>query len=106
MPSSKKLKNQLLQMWNENPYCHWCGRLTTLDGRSEQKILPETATLDHLYSRFDPRRKEINRSMEKRRLLACYECNQQRCHDEMAASNAEKARRQRLAALGIQTIFE
>jgi hypothetical protein len=106
MPGSGKLKKQLLKMWNENPHCHWCGRMTTLEGRDENKLNPETATLDHLYSRLDPRRKEVNRTMEKRRLLACYECNQRRCHEEITASNTEKERRRILSALGIQTTFE
>ena len=106
MPSSSKLKKQLLKMWNEDPHCHWCGRLTTLKGRNEPKLLPETATLDHLYSRLDPRRKAVNRTMEKRRLLACYGCNQRRSHEETTASNAEKERRRILSALGIQCTFE
>jgi len=103
MPGSVKLKKQLLQMWSENPHCHWCGRTTTLDGRNENKLTAETATLDHLYSRLDPRRKEINKTMEKRRLLACYECNQRRCHEAVAASNAEKERRRKLSALDFQS---
>ena len=93
-------------MWKENPHCHWCGKPTTLTGSTEQKITPETATLDHLYSRLDPRRREVNRSMEKRRLLACYECNQRRCRESVAESNAEKERRRGLAASGIQNTFD
>jgi hypothetical protein len=106
MPGGAKLRKQLLKMWNENPHCHWCGKLTTIDGRKENKQTAETATLDHLYSRLDPRRREVNRTMEKRRLLACYECNQRRCREEMNAVRAERERRRILSALGIQTIFE
>lgn len=106
MPSTAKLQRQLLLMWNDNPHCHWCGRLTTLKGRAEQRLTPETATLDHLYSRFDARRKEVNRTTEKRRLLACYECNQRRCREAVAASNTEKEKRRRLSAQGIQFVFD
>ena len=80
--------------------------MTILQGRDENKLSPETATLHHLYSRLDPRRKEVNRSMEKCRLLACYECNQRRCREAVAASNAEKERRRILSDLGIQNTFE
>jgi hypothetical protein len=106
MPSSGKLKKQLLKMWNEDPHCHWCGRMTTLEGRDGNKLSAETATLDHLYSRLNSRRKTVNRTMEKRRLLACYECNQRRSHEETTASNAEKESRRILSALGIQNTFE
>ena len=105
MPGSTKLRKQLVKMWNENPHCHWCKKLTTLDhqgGRQE----PDRATIDHLYSRLDPRRKSVNRTMEKRRLLACYECNQRRCQEEMAIIRAERERRIRLSALGIKTVFD
>src|SRR5688572_27785009 len=105
MPNSSKFRKQLLQMWNENPHCHWCGKFTTLEGRTENKLTSETATLDHLYSRLDPRRKEINRTMEKRRLLACYECNQRRCREEMDAVKAEREKRRVLSSLGIQNTF-
>ena len=40
------------------------------------------ATVDHLISRYDPRRWLHTRNNEQRKVLACFECNQRRQVEE------------------------
>jgi len=60
------------QLFNKDPYCFWCGCLTTLG--VDNPRLNTLATVDHLYSRQHPlrsRRKHL-------KVLACFGCNQRR----------------------------
>lgn len=64
--------SQRRKLFKEDPYCFWCGCLTTLD--HDNPRLTTLATVDHLYSRWHParsRRKHI-------KVLACLACNQRR----------------------------
>lgn len=70
LPPHKRSRREL--MFRANPHCFWCGTVTAL--RREKPIaLPDSATVDHLYSKLHPERK-INRSY----VLACYACNNER----------------------------
>jgi len=52
------------------------------------------ATVDHLISRYDPRRWLRTPTNEQRKVLACFECNQRRQKKETAQlSEAEKLAR-------------
>lgn len=85
-------KLQRNRLWRKDPHCHWCGRLTV----NEQGVRPDAATLDHVYSRLDFRRKG-----QGKHVLACWECNQARASAEVQSmvefaqlSRADRARLQ------------
>lgn len=60
------------RMFLRDPHCFWCARLTVF--RREKPIhKPDSATVDHLYSNFHPKRKTDRSSV-----LACFECNNAR----------------------------
>ena len=64
------------QLHERYPYCHWCAKRVYLaDASMQGKCRPDTATLDHMYSRLDPRR---DGHRDRSVVLACYECNQRR----------------------------
>lgn len=79
-----QVSKQRRRLWHADPRCHWCGRRTILTPpRANMKKLkvqpPNLATVDHLRSRRDPTRQEPTaRGDERRRVLACWECNQKR----------------------------
>ena len=76
---SKRLRKRLLKLWEEDPKCCWCGILTRVEPRTNGGQLPnDTATLEHLYSRLHPKRRDPNYSSEQRRFLACHWCNHRR----------------------------
>jgi hypothetical protein len=69
-------------LFNDCPLCHWCGRLTRLQG----KVNGNFATIDHLYSKFHPYRNTSeyikNHNNETQTVLACWDCNQGRAVSE------------------------
>lgn len=78
---SKANGKQLRRFWDENPNCHWCGVLTIIMPQHLKKHGPvpdNAATIDHLFSRLDPRRFRSHMTMERRHVLACRKCNNQR----------------------------
>jgi len=76
-------RKQKLRLYNENPHCHWCGCLTILTNEAHIKMPdPKMATVDHLISRYDPRRWLHTAANEQRKVLACFECNQRRQKEE------------------------
>lgn len=87
--SNRALK---VKLWNENPNCHWCGRLTTLTNVQHIKGMPDMlmATVDHIVSRYSPYRWVKAKPQEKRKVLACYECNARRSAEETAQLSKEE----------------
>jgi 5-methylcytosine-specific restriction endonuclease McrA len=77
MPHEYKLSKKELrqQLWNEDPHCYWCGVFTEEPIQNGGRLSDDTATLDHLYTRYE---------MEKRVsegnpfVLACNKCNHDR----------------------------
>ena len=74
------LRTKKLKLWNSNPHCFWCGCLTILTNDAQQKGNPDPrmATVDHLYSRYNPMRWTRPKPGELRLVLACVECNSKR----------------------------
>lgn len=69
--------------------CFWCGCATVFEKRGA--FQPKNfATLDHLYSRLDPKRKEPAVRGQRRWVLACYACNQARNNGEQSALPKEE----------------
>jgi len=89
------LRTQKLKMWQSNPYCHWCGCLTILtnDPFIKGNENPRMATVDHLYSKYNPMRFVRPLPGERRRVLSCCECNAKRQADETKALTLEELRR-------------
>lgn len=75
------------RLFTLNPHCYWCGRLTVWDTPSNGTLSPDSATTDHVVSKY-------NRSWNSPTdlVLACYECNQRRSQNETEAR--VEARRQ------------
>jgi hypothetical protein len=73
--SNRELK---IKLFNKNPYCHYCGQLMFLTSPSAKSLPPNGATIEHRISRLNPARWRRKRPNEKRRVLACYECNHNR----------------------------
>src|SRR5437868_13648855 len=74
--------NRRGRLYTENPVCYWCGEPThhqQLPGGGT--VAPEQATIDHLYSRRDPRRKQFPGAV----VNAHSRCNYQRAAVENAA---------------------
>lgn len=70
-------RHRVVILWRHDPHCHWCGVETVLErpeGSLRRNHNPENlATLDHIYSRFEPQRKT-----NKDAVLACHRCNNER----------------------------
>jgi hypothetical protein len=89
---SKKISRRYkkrAKLWNLNPHCHWCGRLTILtppgwDGNKNPADHPDLATIDHLYSRFNLLRWKPTGN-DIRQVLACNKCNNSRANKEEAS---------------------
>ena len=78
-----------LKLWQADPRCYWCKRLTRLLNIPEIQgpAPPDLATIDHLVSRYFPER-WIKRNQTK--VLACYECNARRGMEETKRLSKEE----------------
>ena len=80
----------------KDPRCHWCKRVTKLicDKVIKGRADPLMATIDHVVSRYNPHRWVKKKANQKRKVLACYECNHKRSVKEtLSLSRAEILRR-------------
>jgi len=62
------------QLWRRDPRCFWCGRETdirTVNG-------PDSATVEHIYHRGHPKRRQSTRRHLPDTVLACRRCNNER----------------------------
>lgn len=79
-------KSKREQLMKEDPHCFWCGIEVTNEW-PEGRIKPPAnlATLDHVYDKWMPKEREEawKNGDDKRRVLACYRCNQRRNNDRM-----------------------
>ena len=87
--SNHRLK---VELWQKDNRCHWCKRPTKLicekviKGRAD----PLMATIDHIVSRYSHYRWVKKKANQKRKVLACYECNHKRSVKEtLSLSRAE-----------------
>ncbi len=79
MSSSKYFSKRRRYLIAKDPHCFWCGRLVKEYPliKRHQKIPNDSATIDHLASRFSGKRKEVH-FKEKTLVLACRVCNNER----------------------------
>ena len=91
--SNRSLK---LELWQADPRCHWCHRVTVLTDikRIEGRADPLMATIDHVVSRVYLARWKSKKKGQKRKVLACYECNHKRSVQEtLSLSRTEVVKR-------------
>jgi len=91
--SNRSLK---LELWQADPRCHWCHRVTVLTDikRIEGRADPLMATIDHVVSRIYPHRWVKKRKGQRRKVLSCYECNHKRSVQEtLSLSRSEVVKR-------------
>lgn len=79
MSPRRKLK---LRLWEEDPHCHWCGIITNPNPLKHNAV---TATVDHIYSNYDLRRR-----VSSRVVLACSKCNNFRSEQETNQLSADE----------------
>jgi hypothetical protein len=79
--SNRKYK---IQLWDNNPNCYYCGKPTVLTNIRGGEIPPNAATIEHLLSRYNPKRWTRRQAGEVRKVLSCWECNQAQSHKETA----------------------
>lgn len=79
--SNHKLK---IQLFEEDPRCHWCQRITKLicSAALSGEADPLMATIDHVVSRYHLHRWIKRKRGQKRKVLACYQCNHGRSTQE------------------------
>lgn len=77
--SNRKYK---IQLWEKDPHCHYCGKPTVLTNIPGGIIPPNAATVEHLLSRYNPKRWTRRKPGEVRKVLSCWECNQAQSHKE------------------------
>jgi len=81
-----------VRLFAEDPRCHWCKQVTKLI--CEKSLVgnadPLMATIDHVVSRYHLHRWVKRKHGQKRKVLACYQCNQNRSIQEtLCLSRAE-----------------
>lgn len=62
-------------LWNANPHCIYCGRLTILIEGHVKRLPSNAATLERLYHRLDPRRYCYLLKEKEKTALSCHKCN-------------------------------
>lgn len=75
----KKTRRRLL--WEKDPRCFWCGRETDIRTANAS----DSATVEHLYARGQPKREEATRRHLPDTVLACRWCNSTRGAPSVAA---------------------
>ena len=70
-------------MHQDDPLCHWCKQETVLADWPNSIQPDNAATVDHLFSKLDPRRYEPGGELAK--VLACHACNSKRAVEEHEA---------------------
>ena len=85
--NQSRLRKLKLKLYRENPRCHYCKQIMVWDdtAKHDGTDTPLLCTLEHLLSKYDPRRWEKKLPTEHRLTLACYACNQNRSVKETMA---------------------
>lgn len=88
------------KMMEEHPHCYWCG-VEVVDRHGEGQVYrkgdvihDDTATVDHVWGRLDPRRK---RGIWTPQVLSCFRCNQSRSHYDQTVNFRDEHKRRTTA---------
>lgn len=88
------LRTLKLKLFEDNPHCFHCGKPTILTNITSGKLPPNAATIDHIISRYNPNRWVKKKQGQRRKVLACFKCNQERSMQEtLCLSRAEILKR-------------
>lgn len=90
----KKRRRKARLFIRQKGKCYWCPtQMVLLNTGGHEKTLPKNlATLDHLFDRFHPKRRSNSRGKE-RTVLACWQCNFDRCVESQSAQTLEELHR-------------
>lgn len=89
MAKHRDLRRRRRALWEKDNRCHWCG-IETIWSENSNGINPaDSATLDHIYSKYHPKRLKPNTTREIRYVLACQQCNHKRGREEDALRNPQ-----------------
>lgn len=80
MPNTKRLRKLRRRLWEADPHCVYCGCETVwwVSGTGHADKPSNAATLDHVISRLDPRRYQMDHYPSSYFVLACDSCNNKR----------------------------
>lgn len=88
-----------MTLFNKNKVCCYCGCETILneeqtsrDLRAKERLDPKTATIEHLYDRFDIRRYDVKIPKMERFAIACDGCNQAQQRKQYARLNRKEVK--------------
>ena len=82
--SASRLTRRLRRLWEDNPRCFWCDTITVWYANGKGRSPKDSATIDHLRSRYNESRQEPNPLAHARTVLACWKCNNVRNKEEQA----------------------
>ena len=90
----KKRRRKARLFARQNGKCYWCKNdMVIIPTVGNEKTFPKNlATLDHLFDKFHPSRRANSRGKE-RTVLACWQCNFNRCVESQAAQTLEELHR-------------
>jgi len=90
---SKNKKKRRERLFNEHPYCHWCGvGLIQIEHIRHKSDPSNMATIDHRYGKLDPRRKDTQ-DPDAQSVLSCWGCNNRRGQEDADRLGVEELRR-------------
>lgn len=92
----RHLQRRRNRLFKEHPFCYWCGVGVILVSGPKIKFYPNnTATIDHIYGKLDPRRNFDSRGRRKNpsSVLSCLRCNQNRGREDELRVGIEEIRR-------------
>lgn len=100
--STEKRKKRRRKLWDRDPHCRQCGKLTRLPkdvpgaaNGNMKGFVHDMATLEHLDSRYSDLRGWATRlpANIERTTLTCQECNQRREREETQSMPIDELRR-------------
>lgn len=93
MSLSKNKKKRRERLFQEHPYCHWCGIEVIKHAHTPHRPdPPNVATIDHRYGKLDPRRRDTQ-DPDAQSVLSCWECNNRRGQEDADKLGIEELRR-------------
>ena len=85
--SGKRLRDQRWRMWQKDSRCYYCHQETTWECPIDGKLSLSAATTEHLVDKLDLARTKPG--SEKRHVLACNKCNNQRSNLKVKQVNEQ-----------------
>lgn len=81
--NTKQKRKRRERLFKMNPHCYHCGCKLVLPMGEPHKTEPEnSATLEHIRTRLNPLRQELNDGVSTRTVLSCWKCCNKGAADE------------------------